>query len=288
MTDDVMANAQHRNDKLQNRYAEELRALIHHEKQSRERKEREVQAMREDFTAQLAYQYVAKNHSFKRFYKSQQENKKQRPISDNPQLYAEEIARRQSAKGDCARPLGSLRQAATYNNELRVKFPPLADEVTSPRVSMMGGKTYHSIKHDEHAKPTFEEKKITAFPNIEAALGVEIKFRYHTRDDDKMSLISAPAADLDAEGKQPYSNTIQFDMAQNLRLLRRAEQEQFERHRRQLPVAPGEVPRPLTKEEKHEKREAWRRVLPETPVRSSTVFQGISQNRTEQNKSLLI
>ncbi|XP_052781967.1 uncharacterized protein LOC128218356 [Mya arenaria] len=300
LSQDTMTATKVRNDNIQNRHAEEMKTLIQHEKITKERTERVFQALREDFTAQLAYQYVSKNQSFKRNYKSQKQDRKPRPVSDNPQLYAEEIEKRKSARAVGPRTLGSLRQIESYKDELKLNLPPIKDsqhgsDGLSPRVNMMGGKSYQELQHEteEHENKHDHKKKFTTFPNIENALGVEIKYRLR-QDDDKESMISAPAANLDAESNYTGNSSplpheaVHLDMAQNLLQLKRAEEARYERQRRNLPPTPlgGRKHILPPRDDKSEKREAWRRILPDTPSRSSTIFPGTAKNSIGLKKLL--
>ncbi|KAH3828180.1 uncharacterized protein LOC127832528 [Dreissena polymorpha] len=293
LSNDVMLNAKLRNDNIQNRHADEMRALIEQERNSRKENEKALQAMREDFTAQIAYQYVSKNHSFKRNFQSRNQTaRKPRPVSDNPQLYAQEIERRQQSSRGGSRPLGSLREVDKYKDEL--KFPPIrpsetsgGKEALSPRVNMMGGKTYQEMKN-RNPEEDDAEKKLSSFPNIENAMGVEIRYKYKPNEDEKSSMISAPPGNMDAETiidsyfSPSPSGLVALDMGQNLVQLRRAERERYETQRRQLPATPGPKNKILLVARKTaESKEAWRRVLPDTPVRPSTVFPGNARNSVE-------
>lgn len=267
MSNTSMINTKQKNDQIQLKHVEEMKHLIELENSAKGKTDKDLKAMREDFTAQLAYQYVYKNHSFKRFYKSQKQ-KKPRPVSDKPEFY--DLERKNSAKLSGPRPLGSLRQLEDYRDELQFKFPPIAhhehtDDITSPRVNMMGEKSYRDL-----TKEGTEEKHniagMTSFPNIEDAMGIQVKFRYKPKDEDRLSTLTAPPAGLDAESadlsSDINSNLINFDMGHNLIQMRQKEKEKLEK-RRILPPTPLEV-----------RKESWRRILPETPSRPSTVFHG--------------
>lgn len=282
-----MAGAQHKNEKLRNRHVEDMKHLVQQEKMVKDKTERELKAMRDDFTAQLAYQYVYKNHSFKRLYNSQQV-KQPRPVSDKPEMYERE--RTLSGKLRCPRPLGSLRQIDSQESEL--KFPPIQDaeqtRVQSPRVNMMGDKSYVDLK-DAHEKENEQEKrtetKMSSFPNIEGAMHVEVRHKNSLKEDDTMSLLSAPPAKLDAESEadQEIAELKSLDMAQNWMLMKLRQQGNYDSSRRQLPKAPTTSTSPSVQEQK---REAWKRILPETPSRPSTVFPGTARTQTGMKKLL--
>lgn len=276
MSNTSMINTKQKNDKIQLKHVEDMKHLIELEKSAKGKTDKDLKAMREDFTAQLAYQYVYQNHSFKRFYKSQQQ-KKPRPVSDKPEFY--DLERKNSAKLSGPRPLGSLRQIEDYRDELQLKFPPIGhhehtDDMNSPRVNMMGEKSYRDLTKEG----TEEKHKIggmTSFPNIEDAMGIQVKFRYKPKDDDRLSTLTAPPAGLDAEradlSSDINSNLINFDMGHNLILMRQKEKEKLEK-RRVLPPTPLEA-----------RKESWRRILPETPSRPSTVFDG-TRNTSKMKK----
>lgn len=270
----TMINAHHKNERLQNRHVEDMKHLTQQEKIVKNKTERDLKTLRDDFTAQLAYQYVYKNHSFKRLYRSQT-SKKVRPDSDKPEMYDQE--RKRSAKENTPRPLGSLRQAEAYNDEL--KFPPIKtsepNQIPSPRVNMMGNKYYNYLK-DNHEKTIKHEGQLTSFPSIQGAMAVEIRFKSAIPEDDKGSIISAPPAKLDAdayteEEREEISKLKSLDMAQNLLIRKLRQQERFEPQRKLLPLTPSASPELNSK---HERREGWRRILPETPLHQSSVFPG--------------
>lgn len=282
LSNSTMTSAQHKNERLFNRHAEEMKHITEQEKTVRIKKERELQTMRDNFTTQLAYQYVYKNHSFKRFYKSHQ-IKKQRPVSDKPDMYEQE--RKKSAKECVLRPLGSLRQIEAYKDEL--KFPEIENHdstnIPSPRVNMMGNKKYTGLQDDQEKDQI--EKALMSFPNIQEAMAVEIKFKSKPVDDDKCSIITAPPAKLDAEENNndpEIAKLKSLDMAQNLLLMKLRQQERYEAPRRLLPLTPATNDCHVT--EKH--KEAWRRILPETPSRPSTVFPGTTRTSMGVKKML--
>jgi hypothetical protein len=283
MSNTSLLNTKIKNDHLHLKHVEEIKHLIEQEKSTKEKAEKDIKVLREDFTAQLAYQYVYKNQSFKRHYKSQQQ-KKPRPVSDKPEFY--EMERRKSAKAVDVRPLGSLRQIEIYKDELKVKFPPLSKQDSSkdgmsPRVNMMGETSY--LERTSDTKDNNHETKIaTSFPNIEDAMGIHVKFEYKKSDDDRLSTITAPPAGLDAESDNDESvtkkNLVSFNMGQNLLLMRQKEKENFEK-RRKLPTTPNSKTQKLS----DGKKDGWRRVLPETPSRPSSVYLG-SKNDIQLRK----
>ena len=285
MSNASFINTKLKNDHLQLKHVEEMKHLIEQEKSTKEKAEKDLKVMREDFTAQLAYQYVYKNQSFKRYYKSQQQ-KKPRPVSDKPEFY--ELERRKSAKANDVRPLGSLRQIEIYKDELKLKFPPLSQHDSSkdgksPRVNMMGETSYLELTSENQDNK--QEAKIgTSFPNIEDAMGIHVKFDYKKVDDDRFSTITAPPAGLEAESEDEESitkkNLISFNMGQNLLLMRQKEKENFEK-RRILPTTPNTQNRKTSEG----KKEGWKRVLPETPSRPSSVYLG-KRNSIELRKHM--
>ncbi|XP_045165888.2 uncharacterized protein LOC123529575 [Mercenaria mercenaria] len=281
MSNASMINTKVKNDHLQLKHVEEMKHMIEQEKSTKGKTEKDLKVMREDFTAQLAYQYVYKKQSFKRHYKSQKQ-KKPRPVSDKPELY--ELERRNSAKLNAPRPLGSLRQIESYKDELKFKFPPIAhhdnsNEIKSPRVNIFGEKSYTELKFEsKDDKP----QDMTSFPSIEDAMGIHVKFKYKPNDEDRLSTLTAPPAGLDAESDNESSdinpNLTVFDMGQNLILMRQKEKEKFEKHR----VLPT-TPRTKSGTTKEVQKVSLRRALPETPNRPSTVYLR-SRNEVEMRK----
>ena len=272
MSNGTMSSAQLKNERLLNRHVEDMKHLTEQERMVKNRTDRDLRTLRDDFSSQLAYQYVYKNHSFKRYYKSQP-TKRNRPVSDKPELY--DMERKKSTQENIPRPLGSLRQVEHYKNELKlpaIQTPETAD-VQSPRVNMMGEKGYTELKED-HVKVIRDETKLTSFPSIQTAMTVEIKFKHKAVDDDKGSIVSAPPAGLDAdsdteEEKAEMARLKSQNMAQHLMIMKLRQQQEFEAPRRLLPSTPEQTPDP-----KEEKREAWRRILPEPLSRPATVFPG--------------
>lgn len=288
MSGTTMINTKSKNDHLHLKHLEDLKHIVEQEKCAQNQSDREIKTMRDDFTAQLAYQYVYKTHSFKRYFKSQQE-KKPRPVSDKPEFY--DLERRNTSSALGPRPLGSLRQMELYKDELKLKFPPIAHKDQtgdiSPRVNMLGSKSYQEMKaEDKENEP--ESPTMTSFPNIEDAMGIHVKFRRRPFDDDNASAITAPPARLDAENDELSSavnpNLTTFDMGHNLMLMRRKEKERYER-KRQLPATPSSKPNIFKPSQKVEpQKEVWRRLLPETPKRPQTVFPGGARSPTDLKK----
>ncbi|KAL4225850.1 hypothetical protein ACF0H5_013839 [Mactra antiquata] len=267
MSNQTYMQAKAKNDHIHMKHVEDLKYLIEQEKTTKHKTEHNLKVMRDDFTAQLAYQYVYKTHSFKRYYKSQQQ-KKVRPASDKPEMYDRE--RTMSAKNNAPRPLGSLRELELYKDELKLKFPPIktqdkAHDSKTQSVNAMEGKSYETLKDDAKTNTS----TMVAFPNIETAMGVDIKFKPVVKDDDKYSAITAPPAGLYPDSDDDNSaainkNLVTLDMGQSLLQLRRKEKEMLEQ-RRVLPATPNTKRR-------EERKESWKRVLPETPKRSPTVY----------------
>ena len=264
MSDEAMMNAKARNDHIHLKHNADMKHLEDQRRTASRLSRREIESISEEFRAQLAYQYVYKNHSFKKIDPTQS-LKKARPASDKPEMYGPTPVQRATSG---IRPLGSLRQMENYKNELR--FPPLNEnshekEREKSKVNMLGDKQYNQPKeHSENiTHTTYTSTK--SFPKIEGALGVEIKYKYKLKDDDKDSLYSAPAGvlkDETVEYSTEQAPVANFDMGKNLLLMRQREQDIYSRQR-QLPVPP-----PVDET----KKQGWRRVLPATPTRPSSVY----------------
>lgn len=288
MSTATMVNTKLKNDNIRLKHADDMKHLGVQEKAAQGRTERDLKTMRDDFTAQLAYQYAYKNHSFKRMYKSQQQ-KKPRPHSDKPEMY--EFESQKSATFAVPRPLGSLRQMDMYKDELKVKFPPITgenehiNEGNSPRVNMMGEKTYNELKSDTQEDKLHSPTEMTSFPNIEDAMGIQVKFRYMPHEDGRASAITAPPAGIDVESDNESTtvaqNMIAFDMGHNLMIMRQKEKEGREKHK----ILPS-TPNSKTGKPIEGPKESRRRMLPVTPSQQSSIHPRHHRNTMEMKKLL--
>ena len=275
MSDENMMKTKYKNQHISQKHDQDMKQMLEHEKYVKGESTKAIKALRDDFTSMLAYQYVYKTHSLKNYDKVAKEKasgQMKRPYSDRYDLYERE---RRSAVSRGPRPLGSLRELEAYRDELKIKFPPIETndndkEIREKQtVNMLGEKQY------EPAIPSrnnVDKTHAAAFPNIEHAMGVEIKYRYKSMvDSDKESIFSAPAGmahETDSEiliDNRPQ--VTEFDMGQNLLLMRRKEQERFEK-RRVLPPTPNSQVKADTKRE----RDGKRRKLPAAPLRSTTIY----------------
>ena len=268
MSDENMMRAESRNQQLSQKHDKDMKRIQNHENYLKEESSRAIKALRDDFTAMLAYQYVYKSTNLKNVEKAKEKAasaKRKRPMSDKYDLLEGE---RRAASSKAPRPLGSLRELEKYRDELKVKFPPVdnkTDNKERPNVIMLGEKHYESRTTSRNTNDTIRS---TAFPKIEDAMGVGIKYRNKT---DKGSFFSAPG-DIDCETGSEFrvesrTSITEFDMGQNLVMMRKKEQEKLER-RRILPLTPTPAQNAQTKTD----RECKRRKLPSLPPRSPNLY----------------
>ena len=289
MSDDNMMKTKYKNQHISQKHDQDMKQMLEHEKYVKGESTKAIKALRDDFTSMLAYQYVYKAHNLRNRDKSAKERTNsqiKRPMSDKYDLYERE---RRSAVSRGPRPLGSLREIEAYKEELKVKFPPIENrdndkvDKEKERVNMLGGKQYEPPPSSP-SRNSNDKGHATVFPNIEHAMGVEIKYHYKTTiDTDKDSLYSAPAGmahETESEitlDTRPHINA--FDMGQNLLLMRRKEQEQFEK-RRVLPPKPGVQEKNDVKRE----RDAKRRKLPAVPPLSTNIYPSGTKNSIGMKK----
>ena len=266
MSDENMMKAESKNQQLSQKHDKDMKQIQDHENYLKDESTRAIKAMRDDFTAMLAYQYVYKSTNLKNVEKAKEKAvsaKRKRPNSDRYDLLESE---RRAASSKGPRPLGSLRELERYRDELKLKFPAVdkkADNKEKPTVNMLGEKHYESRATSRNTNDTLRS---SAFPKIEDALGVEIKYRNRT---DKDSFFSAPG-EIDHDTRtdvriESRTSITEFDMGQNLVMMRKKEQEKFER-RRMLPQTPAQNVQHKTD------RECKRRKLPSLPPRSPKLY----------------
>lgn len=268
MSDENMMRAESRNQQLSQKHDKDMKQIQDHENYLKDESSRAIKALRDDFTAMLAYQYVYKSTNLKNVEKAREKAasaRRKRPLSDKYDLLESE---RRAASSKAPRPLGSLRELEKYRDELKLKFPAVDNKTENkekPNVNMLGEKHYESRATSRNTNDTM---KSTAFPKIEDAMGVGIKYRNKT---DKDSFLSAPG-DIDREIGSEFrvesrTSITEFDMGQNLVMMRRKEQEKLER-RRMLPPTPTPAPNVQNKTD----RECKRRKLPSLPPRSPKLY----------------
>lgn len=275
MSDENMIKAKNKNQHLSQKHDQDLKHMLDEEKYVKGESAKAIKALRDDFTSKLAYQYVYKTNSLKNIENAREAARSgtvRRPYSDRYDMYERE---RQSAVSRGPRPLGSLRQLENYRDELKIKIPVAApkndnsENTEHPHVNMLGEKQYD---HRSASRNTADSGHAKAFPSIEHAMGVEIKYRFKTSvDNDKDSFYSAPGeltvetnSDIRLDTKTPMT---ELDMGQNLMLMRKLDQEKFEK-RRVLPSIPN-VP---AKSESETVRETKKRKLPPVPTRCKKIY----------------
>ena len=275
MSDENMMRAESRNQQLSQKHDKDMKQILDHEKYSKDESSRAIKALRDDFTAMLAYQYVYKSNNLKNVERAKEKAttaKRKRPNSDKYDFLESE---RRAASSKAQRPLGSLRELEKYRDELKVKFPSIDNKIDNnenqekPHVNMLGEKQYESRAISRRSN---DKMTAAAFPKIEDAMGVEIKYRNKiNKENDKDSFFSAPG-DIGRETGsevrvESRTSITEFDMGQNLLLMRKKEQEKFER-RRMLPPTPNLLQNAENKTE----RECKRRKLPSIPPRSPKLY----------------
>ena len=275
LSDENMIKAKNKNQHLSQKHDQDLKHMLDEEKYVKGESAKAIKALRDDFTSKLAYQYVYKTNSLKNIENAREAAKSgtvRRPYSDRYDLYERD---RQSAVSRGPRPLGSLRQLENYRDELKIKFPVTdpnndnSQNTENPHVNMLGEKQYDPRNAQ---KNTADKGHAKAFPSIEHAMGVEIKYRFKSSaDNDKDSFYSAPGeltvetnSDIGIDTKTPMT---ELDMGQNLMLMRKLDQEKFEK-RRVLPSTPN-VP---AKSESETVRETKKRKLPPVPTRCKKIY----------------